>query len=136
MIIRPACPASGAAIRYSFEILMLERLGPTQYSTTLEEIVGKSRYNFATTQRETGYTTSHGRSVRITNSEGRSARLKLQPIFDEDLYQEFEIVVLGLEAEFGHPNPESVELDFGEDLSMIARELNRRILLWVKNKAA
>ncbi|MDP3645658.1 MAG: hypothetical protein Q8R25_01080 [bacterium] len=135
MIVRPATPRAGLAIRNAFQIATLALLGNKQYTLTHEELVGELFFDFSDPEK-LRVSRAMGDSMRISNAAGKSARVSLAPLLDEREYAEFEIRVDGIEVEFGFPYPRTREAEFEKELTELAKSMHQRFALWQKASVA
>ena len=126
MIIKPAKPASGLAIRNAFQYAALGILGDQRYALSHERRRGEMRFDFSNGSESPAVSHAEGDSVRISNTRGKTVRLSLVPVRDEHLYEEFEIVAADILRDFEYDRLS----DFEDELAYLTSLMNKRLAMW------
>jgi hypothetical protein len=132
MLVKPAKPASGLAIRNAFQYAAIEILGDKRYVSSHEQPRGFMRLEFSEDKDSPALTYGTGDSVRISNSKGKTVRLALIPVQDEQLYEEFEILARDVSSESEY----DVLCEFEVEIIQLISKMNRRLSMWVKDSTS
>lgn len=126
MNITPTKPASGYAIRHAFCYAAREMLGDKRFGSSHEIRRGEMQFDCSSGS-EPKLTYYYGDSVRISNDEGRSVRLSLVGIVDEQLYEQFVIHADDVPREQEY----DFLLEFEKELTLLISRINQRLELWL-----